>query len=256
MISERLHTLRKEKNMSKRELVSMLPLNYSTYANYESGFREPNSDVLQILAKHFNVSIDYLLGVSDNRKKADDVAVLNDTEHELIIKYRQMDNHGREMIDLIMEKELERISFLSNKQLQEQKTDDRWVMLPVYPQKASISLGKYLEMEKECEHMRFVATPVSKNADFCVMIKGDSMEPKIYNNDIVFIKSTPKIDPDSIGFFIYENEAYFKRLRVDHRKGRIFLESLNKMFASKEITKPENLQTIGLVIGIAERKEI
>jgi transcriptional regulator with XRE-family HTH domain len=33
-IGDRLRLLRKEKNMSKRELVETLPLNYSTYANY------------------------------------------------------------------------------------------------------------------------------------------------------------------------------------------------------------------------------
>ena len=67
MIAKRLTALRAETGLSKRELVSLLPLNYSTYAKYELGFREPNSDVLQMLAKHFGVSVDFLLGVSEVR---------------------------------------------------------------------------------------------------------------------------------------------------------------------------------------------
>ena len=82
MIADRLRALRKEHGLSKRGLVSKLPLNYSTYANYESGFREPNSEILQMLARHFGVSLDYLLGVSENRRKADEIAILSESEND------------------------------------------------------------------------------------------------------------------------------------------------------------------------------
>ena len=253
MISERLRTLRREKNISKRELVSKLPLNYSTYANYESGFREPNSEVLQMLAKHFGVSIDYLLGVSDNRKTADEVAVLTDDEHEHIIQYRQLDTHGRTLVNIVLQKECERVNFINP--LYQGRSDDQWVRLPVYQQKMAARLDSYLGEEGDAayELMRFVLTPVSQKADFCILIQGDSMEPKICDEDIVFVKSMPKIDPDNVGIFVYDGESYCKRLRVDSLKERIFLESINRSFAPKEITQPENLRTIGLVIGIAER---
>ena len=259
MIAERLHTLRKEKNITKRELVSMLPLNYSTYANYESGFREPNSEVLQLLANHYGVSIDYLLGVSDNRKKADEIALLNDNEHEHVIRYRQLDNHGREMVDFVLQKEFERVNFVNSKQvLQSREELEQWVALPVYQQKASAGLGSYLgdDSDADFELMKFVPSSVSKKADFCVIIKGDSMEPKICDEDVVFVKAVPKVDPDNIGIFVYEGESYCKRLRIDNKKEAIYLDSLNRSFAPKKITQPENLRTVGLVIGIAERKSI
>ncbi|MCL2217681.1 MAG: helix-turn-helix domain-containing protein [Defluviitaleaceae bacterium] len=253
MIAERLRTLRREKNLNKRDLVSMLPLNYSTYANYESGFREPNSEVLQILARHYGVSIDYLLGVSDNRKKADEIAILNDEEHDHVAGYRQLDAHGREIVDLILKKEIERVNFLSTRTVK-QSPDEQWVSLQVYQQRASAGLGNYLtdDSDIDFEIMRFASTPVSQKADFCVKIKGDSMEPKICDGDIVFVKAVPKVDPDNVGIFVYDGEAYCKRLRIDQKRGAILLESLNKSFAPKHITMPDNLKTVGLVIGIAE----
>jgi len=254
MIAERLRTLRRERGLSKRDLVSMLPLNYSTYANYESGFREPNSEVLQLLANHFGVSIDYILGVSDNRKKADEIAILTDTEHEHVTKYRQLDNHGREIVDVVIEKELERINFLNKLSATPNRPDDQWLVLPVYHQSASAGLGNYLteDSDRDYELMRFASTPVSQKADFCVRIKGDSMEPKICDNDIVLVKAMPQIDVDNVGIFVYDGEAYCKRLRIDMKKGVILLESLNKSYAPKQIPAPENLRTVGLVIGIAE----
>ena len=255
IIAERLRTLRRERNLSKRELVGLLPINYSTYANYESGFREPNSEVLQMLARHFNVSIDYLMGMTENRRKADEVAILTDAEHEHILQYRQLDAHGKGLLDVVLNKELERINFLGAKAGGANKyVDDQWVTLNVYHQQASAGLGSYLTDDSDTafEVMRFMATPVSQKADFCVKIKGDSMEPKICDGDIVFVKAAPKVEPDNVGIFVYDGEAYCKRLRIDIKKGTIFLESLNKSYAAKQVTQPEFLRTVGLVIGIAE----
>jgi len=257
MIAERLKFLRREQKITKRELVSQLPLNYSTYANYESGFREPNSDVLQLLAAHFGVSLDFLLGVSDNRKRADDIAILNEDEHEHITSYRRLDTHGREMVDVVLQKELERVTFINAKQLaiRESKPDGNWVELQVFQQRASAGLGSYLsdDSDTDFETMRFMATTISKRADFCVKIKGESMEPKICDGDIVFVKAAPKVDIDNVGIFIYDGEAFCKRLRLDSKKGTLYLESLNKSFAPKVITNPDALRTVGLVIGIAEK---
>jgi len=256
IIAERLRLLRREKDISKRELVAMLPINYSTYANYESGFREPNSEVLQLLARHYNVSIDFLMGTTDNRMRADEIAILTDSEHKHISTYRLLDIHGKEMVDLVLNKEAERINFPNTQATARahRAPDSQWVMLPVYNQKVSVSLGSYLadESNSNYELMRFASTPVSEKADFCVKISGDSMEPKIADSDIVFVRAVPKIDTDNVGIFVYEGEAYCKRLRIDHKKGTLLLESLNKSYAPKIINQPEKLCSIGLLIGIAE----
>ena len=257
MIAERLKLLRRELKLTKRDLVKELPLNYSTYANYESGFREPNSETLQLLAGYFGVSLDFLLGVSDNRKKADEIAILTDDESDLIIKYRMLDTHGREIMDMILEKESERINSINAKMqaAKEQSGDEHGIVLQVFRQRASAGLGNYLcdDSDDDYEEMRFMATGISRRADFCVKIKGESMEPKICDGDIVFVKSVPKVDIDNVGIFIYDGEAFCKRLRLDKKKGVLYLESLNKAYASKIISNPDSLRTVGLVIGIAEK---
>ena len=255
-IGERLRALRKEKGLSKRDLVSSLPLNYSTYANYESGFREPNSEILQMLARFFGVSIDYVLGASENRRKADEIAILSEEEHDHIMGYRSLDEHGRDLVDCVLKKECERANYPNDKASPDLKNlgGKQWVTLPVYPQRVSAGMGNYLndESENDYETMRFMQTPVSLRADFCIRARGESMEPKICDGDIVFVKAAPKIEADSIGVFTYEGEALIKRLRVDQKKNTVHLESLNKSFAAKQVRDAESLRTVGLVIGVAE----
>ena len=58
----RLEELRKKENLSMREVAKKLNMPYTTYVNYEKGTREPNSETLIMLAKFFDVSVDYLIG--------------------------------------------------------------------------------------------------------------------------------------------------------------------------------------------------
>jgi transcriptional regulator with XRE-family HTH domain len=65
MISKRLSTLRKTKNWSLQYTASRLGIAKSTYAGYESGYRQPSLEALKELAVLFETSVDYLLGMTE-----------------------------------------------------------------------------------------------------------------------------------------------------------------------------------------------
>jgi repressor LexA len=244
MIAERLRTLRRERGLSKRELVSLLPVNYSTYANYESGLREPGCETLGVLARYFDTTVDYILGLSESVRRPENVAGLTDSEHDLIAAFRKLGRHGREMVELILSKELERAPAIT-------KNSRDVIELRVYNQRASAGLGNYLsdDSDNDFELMRFPSGAASQQADFCVRLRGDSMEPKFTDGDIVYVKATPQVETGQIGIFIFEGEAYCKRLHIDHKKGAIVLESLNRSFAPKTIKNPDALRTVGRVLS-------
>lgn len=72
MFGKRLAELRKQKNMSQYELAEKLNFSRGKLANYEQGTREPDYETLKFLANFFDVSIDYLLGNSDESNRSDD----------------------------------------------------------------------------------------------------------------------------------------------------------------------------------------
>lgn len=57
--------LRKEKKISQGELAKQLGISASTIGMYEQGRRDPDTQTLLKLAKALDVSVDYLVGVSD-----------------------------------------------------------------------------------------------------------------------------------------------------------------------------------------------
>lgn len=66
MFSERLKQTRKIKNLKQKDVAQSLCLDRSTYAGYETGKNKPSFEKLIELGDLFNVSIDYLLGRTDN----------------------------------------------------------------------------------------------------------------------------------------------------------------------------------------------
>lgn len=66
MLTKRLKSLRESKQLTQQELADKLNLSRVRYNNYETGKRSPDYDTLQVIANFYDVSIDYLLGNTDN----------------------------------------------------------------------------------------------------------------------------------------------------------------------------------------------
>ena len=62
----RLKELRKKKGISQLRLATDLNTTQNTISRYETGERDPGIDELVKIADYFNVSVDYLIGRTEN----------------------------------------------------------------------------------------------------------------------------------------------------------------------------------------------
>ena len=67
MLGNRIISLRKEQNLTQHELAIKLGISRSALSLYEIEKREPDTETIFKIAQFFNVSTDYLLGVTDER---------------------------------------------------------------------------------------------------------------------------------------------------------------------------------------------
>lgn len=96
--------------------------------------------------------------------------------------------------------------------------------------------------------MTFPAGEIPSKADFGVNISGDSMEPKIFDGDIVWVKAMLQIENGEIGIFILDGDALCKKLHVDYNKRIIELVSLNPKYTPRRIGAEDDLRTVGKVL--------
>ena len=64
MFCEILKTLREQNGETRKELADAIGVSLSTISNYENSIRKPDKDIIwSKIASHYNVSIDYLMGL-------------------------------------------------------------------------------------------------------------------------------------------------------------------------------------------------
>ncbi len=92
---ERLRQLRKSRNISQQKLGAYLNYGYTAIANYESGRNEPSFDTLMKIATFFDVTVDYLIGLSDEPIIMNTLSI---SEGRLLEIYRKLNEENKQII--------------------------------------------------------------------------------------------------------------------------------------------------------------
>lgn len=66
MIYRRIRNLREDRDLKQKELAEYLSCSQQVYSNYELGQRDIPTEILILLSAYYGVSVDYLLGLTDN----------------------------------------------------------------------------------------------------------------------------------------------------------------------------------------------
>lgn len=67
--NERIRQIRENHSLTQQKVADLLNVGQRTYADYESGKTRIPVDSLLILAKHYDVSMDYITGASNIKKE-------------------------------------------------------------------------------------------------------------------------------------------------------------------------------------------
>lgn len=238
MIKDKLKEIRENAGMNKKEFANYINVKYTTYNGYETGAREPDSDFLILISKKFDISIDYILGLQ-NEKDILHSYQLKSCEYEHIQKYRTLDKIGKNHVDTVLSWEIERIEGLDSPAPSTSKAPTR--IISYYQHLASAGSGEYLFDDVPTDMIEIVDDELSDRADFVIGVNGDSMEPTYYDGDKVYVRKADMIPVGDIGIFTRGNECFIKELGVE------CLVSHNKKY--NDVPASEDIKLVGQVLG-------
>lgn len=84
------------------------------------------------------------------------------------------------------------------------------IMMPVSELPVSAGLGAFLEGEM-FQQIQVPASSVPAGAEFGIYVSGDSMEPRYYSGQIVWVKRCEELECGDIGIFVYDGCGYLKK---------------------------------------------
>lgn len=180
--ADRLKALRNMHHLTQDELSKITGVSRSAIGMYESGKRKPDYDQVEVFADFFNVDFNYILGQSDKT-----TVILPSTE-----------------------------GFKGN------PTPNPNVLkpnadIPVYkiPVLGTIVAGIPITAVENIIDYEEISQEMAKTGEyFALVVKGSSMEPKIYEGDVVIVKKQSTVDNGDIAIVLVNgNEATIKQIQ-------------------------------------------
>lgn len=99
ILARRLRALREEHGYLQKFVADKLGIKSNTLSGYENGTRSPDPSMLSDLADLYNVSIDYLLGRTDNKEALHKQAGISDDD------YNSLNPYQKEVINFFLTRE-------------------------------------------------------------------------------------------------------------------------------------------------------
>ena len=231
---DRLKEARLTKGLTQEQIAEKIGVAKSTFTGYEKGNSEPNMLTVSKIMKELQVDANYLY--QDEMGSNYPMKVSYD-EYQHIEKYRNLDSHGKEMIDFTLEKEWER-SIKEKENTTKVVTPTR--ILSYYYRLASAGTGQILFDMPPTKRIEIPDIPEYRKADYAIGVNGDSMEPVYHDGDMLLVEMSDEIRVGEIGIFSLNGECYVKKL------GKGELISRNPKYAN--IPLNESAKCMGRVI--------
>lgn len=257
-IGKRLREARERAGLTQEELGRRIGISGSSITNYEKETSHPRETVLYALMDALRVEPNFLFQdcVKLLKKDAAPEAPNGEPERQLLKKYRVLDAHGREMVDVTLDLEYRRMEQKQADRRRAQNALRRYTMrvvrpeeeqkryaIPLYQNAASAGLGQWAE-PAYAEEIELTKKPPF-GTSYVIPIQGNSMEPTFHDGDRIFVRAQPEIQIGEIGIFYMDGKEYVKEL------GSGELISHNPDYRPMPLR--EDVRCQGLVLGICDK---
>lgn len=239
-IGKRIKSLRESKNLTQTELSEILGMKtYTTVSKWESDDNFPKGKDLKTLSQLFDVSSDYLLGLSIEKKAN---IKQNDLISNIIETSKKLKVNRQENVLNYAKTELKEQKASNSKvvDISEYQTEKEY---PYYDDAVSAGTGQYIGTSQK----ETITLPVGFDADFVVPVYGDSMEPDYHDGDYIFVKLSVDLSDGDIGVFELYGDTYVKQLVIED--DHAYLHSLNKKYKDMLVDADSDFRIIGKVVG-------
>ena len=259
---DRIKQLKSEKKITNDQLSEMTGIPLGTLAKILAGISDsPKLSNIVAICAALECSVDYILtGIPENTNNY----TLSDREITMIENYRKLDSHSRELVSMVISKESERVGMETagesrfGGQLIRGGASVRGAAMKnaiglskrrisLYDLPVSAGTGVYLT-DTESVEINIPDTPETAEATFALRIKGNSMEPKYRDGDVLLVEETDAVEYGELGIFILDGDGYFKKFGGDR------LISLNPDYEPILLKNFEEIVCCGRVVGKLKRK--
>ena len=244
--AKKLKEIKSRRGMTASELSEKSGVPIGTLNKLLTGvIEEPKLSTAKALATALGTTLAAMIGEASDVPTADD-------ERKILSDYRTTDAYGKALIRRVAEMESGRTADGSegqdDKSLRAQGGDESAVIkLPVYDSPVAAGFGAVLG-NGEHSTIEVRASYTTEQADFALRVRGNSMEPRFKDGDLVLVHQQETLLFGELGIFIADGLGYFKRFMGDR------LHSLNPEYPDIPLRQFDDFFCCGKVVGHMKKK--
>ena len=241
MTEQQLRELIELKYGSVRQMALKIDMPASTINSIlNRGILKSNVDNIFKICSALDIRPESLAEGMDFHKQAENSS-------DIVAIYEKLDEERQEnVIDYATVLLNEQVSMKTSTVLEKYKDDD--YIIDYVEGLVAAGHGTFQEDNLHME-VKLRAEDVPESYDTIAKVAGDSMEPLIEDNDLLFIKVTSQVDINSIGIFQINGKNFVKKLKRDY-DGSWYLQSLNSGYEEIHLSENDDIRTIGEVVDI------
>lgn len=254
-VSNRLKHIMKIRNLKQVDIINKskpyqkqlgISLSKSTLSQYINDVQSPDQDRIYLLSKTLNVGEAWLMGYDVNSYRVPD----EERQEETVMS--KINNISSQLTPPRQKNVLN----YANEQLDEQ---NKVTSIDEYKESKLVSyiacgatgatgagIGEELYDDILHEEVFFKEDETPSNADFCILVNGDSMEPMLKQGTYAFIKKEDSIKDGTIALVVLDGVSLIKR--VDICEDYINLVSLNPKYDDIKVASFSNIKVMGKVV--------
>ncbi len=261
-IGERLKHLRKDLlQLTQKDFAERLHMSDTMSSKFEKNLREVKDRTIADICREFNVNEDWLRdGVGEVFVESDQQVVdeflkthnLNEQAMSIVngflsLTEKERDTFIETFYKIIKDCEVAQETQSTLQVVESEEDDTEYTRIPLFDDiRVSAGLGNYLDGSVKPRMVTFKLNSRHCKADHAITVNGTSMQPLLYDEQVIYIKEQPALESGEVGIFVYEGELYCKRLILEDSK--IILRSENKKYEDIIVNKNLGFVTIGKVL--------
>ena len=282
--SENLKRCKDERGYTIDELSRRSGVPVGTLSKLLSGvIAEPKMAVVLSLAKGLSCSLSHLLDPAGEHIEQ----TLDEEELSVLSAYRRLDTHSRELVRMVMDKQLSfvaaapvaavqtsaaveekeengaKILSLPNEKARTHKRSafiadcdedanlfahGKNAPIPLYDLPASAGVGEFLDSSRASRTVTLPPSDRREHVDFALLVNGDSMEPRFSFGDLLLVQKAETLEEGDFGVFLLDGAGYVKQYAGDR------LHSLNPSYEDIMLSDYEDVRCVGRVVGKLSKK--
>lgn len=266
-VGERIRERRQQLGLSMAELGKKLGITAAAVSRYELGQREININTLQRIADALGIHMLDLTGVGDDLEKyatdltppipdirqmyealtAEEMARFWEVIHgdkpakkapsdlseealKIAKDYHELDQPGKNVVKVVIAEEGKRVQAEKERRQVAASDPAETRYIPLYYTPAAAGMTSPAAGQ-DYDYIE-VGSDVPRQADFAVRIDGESMEPYIRDNSIVYVNREP-LENGDVGIFYVDGDMLCKQYYKDDY-GNVHLLSLNRNYSQAD----------------------